>query len=237
MEAILLGTYYQVLNFLRVRKALFFSFIFPIFLYVVFIFVWGNNSITYAKFICTGIIAIIVASNAIMALGQIIVQYNRNGMTKVLKTIPRGYITHMASLVLSRILLISCAAAFLLTTSFVISHVKFSFTDLLLIEIGICIGVYVFTLVGQIIAEYLEDKHLESSISNGLFYVIIFLSDCFYPITDMNPAFAIIVSINPMTPILHIMRGEGNCLYVLIIEIVILQLLVYKISRNKTQKR
>jgi len=45
------------------------------------------------------------------------------------------------------------------------------------------------------------------------------------------------VSINPMTPILHIMRGEGNCLYVLIIEIVILQLLVYKISRNKTQKR
>lgn len=237
MEAILIGTYYQILNFLRVRKALFFSFIFPIFLYVVFVFVWGNDSVTYTKFICTGIVAIIVASNAIMAIGRIIVQYNRNGMVRILKTIPGGYLTHMSSLVLSRILLITCATIVLIAVSFVISHTIFSFKDLLLLEIGICIGVYLFTLLGQIIAEFLEDKHSEGSILNGLFYVIIFLSDCFYPITEMNPAFAMIVSINPMTPILRIMRGEGNWLYVLITEIIILQLSVYMISKKTTQKR
>ena len=237
MKAILIGTYYQILNFLRVRKALFFSFIFPIFLYVVFVFVWGNDSVTYTKFICTGIVAITVASNAMMAIGRIIVQYNRNGMVRTLKTIPRGYITHIASLVLSRIFLITCATIVLIVISFVISHTIFSFKDLLLLEIGICIGVYVFTLLGQIIAEFLEDKHSEGSILNGIFYVIIFLSDCFYPITDMNPAFAMIVSINPMTPILHIMRGEGNWFYVLIIEIILLQLTTYIISKKKKQKR
>lgn len=237
MKAILLGTYYQILNFLRVRKALFFSFIFPIFLYVVFVFVWGNDSVTYTRFICTGIVAIIVASNAIMAIGRIIVQYNRNGMVRILKTIQGGYITHIASLVLSRVFLITCAAIILLAVSFGISHTVFSLKDIFLLEIGICIGVYVFTLLGQIIAEILEDKHSEGGISNGLFYVITFLSDCFYPITDMNPAFAVVVSINPMTPILHIMRGDGSWLYVLFIEIIILQLSVYIISKKTIQKR
>lgn len=237
MKSILVGTYYQILNFLRVRKALFFSFIFPIFLYFIFVFVWGNDSTTYTKFICTGIVAIIVASNAIMALGRIVVQYNRNGMNRVLKTIPGGYIIHMTSLVLSRIILISCAAIFLLMASFVISHVSFSFKELLQIEIGIFVGVYVFTLLGLIIAEFLEDTHSEGGVTHGLFYAIIFLSDCFYPITDMNPAFAMVVSINPMTPILHIMRGEDNWLYMLLIEIFIFQLISYKISMNKTQKR
>ena len=36
MKALFLGTYYQILNLLRVKKAVFFSFIFPAFLFVLF---------------------------------------------------------------------------------------------------------------------------------------------------------------------------------------------------------
>lgn len=151
MKAIFLGTYYQVLNFLRVKKALFFSFIFPIFLYFVFIFIWGNDSSTYTKFICTGIIAIITASNAIMALGRIIVQYKHDGMDKVLKTIPYAYFVQMSALILSRIVMITCAVGLLLIFSSVISKTVFSLEELLTIEGGVIVGVYVFSLIGGVI--------------------------------------------------------------------------------------
>lgn len=236
MKAIFLGTYYQVLNFLRVKKALFFSFIFPIFLYFVFIFIWGNDSSTYTKFICTGIIAIITASNAIMALGRIIVQYKHDGMDKVLKTIPYAYFVQMSALILSRIVMITCAVGLLLIFSSVISKTVFSLEELLTIEGGVIVGVYVFSLIGQVIAELLEDSNSEGSIFNAIFYVIIFLSDCFYPITDMNPTIATFIQFNPITQVLHIIRGEGDW-HLIIVVIIFLQFLVYIISKNMNLKR
>lgn len=236
MKAIFLGTYYQILNFLRVKKALFFSFVFPVFLYFVFIFIWGNDSSVYTKFICTGIIAIITASNAIMALGRIIVQYKHDGMDKVLKTIPYAYFIQMSALVLSRIVMITCAAGLLLIFSSIISKTVFSLEELLTIEGGVIMGVYVFSLIGQIIAELLEDSNSEGNIFNVIFYVIIFLSDCFYPITEMNSTIATFVHFNPITPVLHIIRGEGDW-YLIIVAIVFLQFLVYFISKNKNLKR
>lgn len=237
MKAIIIGTYYQILNFVRVKKALFFSFIFPVFLYLVFTFVWGNNSKGYAKFILSGIVTITIASNAIMALGRIIVQYNKNGMSRILKSIPHAYAIQIITLILSRIILLSFAFFFLLIIALLISGVALSAKEIANYEIGIFIGIFIFTLIGQIIAEILEDKHSENSVSNGIFYIIIFISDCFYPITELNPALATLVSFNPITPVLHIIRGEGGWCVPLLVEMSLLLIISYILSNRKMQKR
>lgn len=143
----------------------------------------------------------------------------------------------MSALILSRIILISCAAILLLLLSYIISGLTISWYGLLRVEFGIVIGMYVFTLLGLLVAELLEDKHSESSISNGIFYAIIFLSDSFYPLTEMNTAFGLVVAVNPITPILRFMRDESGWMLPFLIEIVILQTAVFYISKHKIQKR
>lgn len=237
MKAILVGTYFQILNFLRVKKAFFFSFVFPIFLYLIFTFVWGNHSITYAKFILSGIVAITIASNAMMALGKVIVEYNKNGLTRILKSIPRAYAVQIFALILSRAVLLSFSFLFLLLIAYLVSGVALSTSEILNYEVGIFVGILVFTLIGQIIADVLEDNHSENSISNGIFYIIIFVSDCFYPVTEMNPFLKTLVAFNPITPILHLIRGEEGWIIPIVIELIILLIFFRVLSIKKVQKR
>lgn len=53
MRAILLGTTYQLLSFLRVKKAFFFAFVFPTFVYVLFSLIWGIDNEDYNNFLLT----------------------------------------------------------------------------------------------------------------------------------------------------------------------------------------
>lgn len=212
MKAILKGTYYQLKNFFRVKKALFFSFIFPTFLYVIFTFVWGNNSESYSKYILTGILGITIVSNAIMSLGRILVEYNRTGLAKLLKSIPHGYSTHLLCLFLSRFVLISIAFLVLVAVTSILSKVTLTIYDICWAEFGIFLGLFLFSLLGFIVSNLLEDRFSDNAVSNIIFYPIIFLSDAFYPLTEMNQTLNFAVVLNPLTPILRLIRQEDEWL-------------------------
>lgn len=216
MKAIIIGTYYQILNFLRVKKALFFTCIFPIFLYVLFTFVWGNNSEKYSSFIVSGIIGITVVSNSLMAISKIILCYNTTGMAKILKSIPTAYTTQIIALIFSRFIVISISFLVLLIFALIFSSFVPTISYILHIELGILLGMGLFTFLGIVLGEMLEDKHSESTFTNGIFYAIMFLSNAFYPLSEMNPALKIATYINPITPILNIMRNEGQWIFSLV---------------------
>lgn len=210
IKAILLGTYYQILNFLRVKKSLFFTCIFPVFLYILFTFVWGNNSEDYSLYIISGIIGITVVSNSLMAISKVILSYNTTGMVKLLKSIPNAYAIQIIAIILSRFIVISISFCCLLIFALITDNITLSFTYILHVEVGMLLGIGLFTLLGLVIGEGLEDKHSDSVFTNGIFYVTLFLSNAFYPLSEMTPELSIPITINPITPILNIMRMNGS---------------------------
>lgn len=217
MKTILLATYYQICNFVRVKKAVFFSFVFPVFLYVIFTFVWGNSTERYSKFLLTGIIAITIVSNSILSIGNVIVQYYQDGLIKLFKILPYSFNKHLSTLILSRIILMFIAVSILITFSFVVTKLTLSLEDLSYIFLGIIVGMFIFSLIGILVAEFFDYSDGNSGAANLFFYVLMFLSDAFYPITEMNPVLGKFIRLNPMSPILNLIRHKGEYWWEIII--------------------
>jgi ABC-type polysaccharide/polyol phosphate export permease len=219
-----------------VKKALFFSFIFPIFLYLVYTAVWGQASVTYARFIMSGILSVTIISNSIMAIGQIIVTYQRTGVSKMLQSIPKAFPIHMFALAFSRIVLISLAYLFLIGLAWIITDFHTSITEFVFGEIGIVTGTLLFSLLGMIVSFLLESRHSENNAANFIFFLFMFVSDAFYPVTEMNPLMSGVVSLNPLTPVLMIIRQQDGAILPYSIWILIAMLsswLVLKLHNNK----
>ena len=72
---------YQLLIYLRIKQAVFFSIAFPVFLFVIFGNIWGVNE-GYIPFLLSGIIGMTIASDGLFAVGPVIREYYTNGLIK-----------------------------------------------------------------------------------------------------------------------------------------------------------
>jgi ABC-2 type transport system permease protein len=89
----------------------------------------------------------------------------------------------------------------------VIGKLDLSFRDVIYILFGVASALIIFAFIGIIIAEITKEHSSNSGTLNVIFYGVIFLSDTFYPLTDLNPAFDTVVLFNPITPSLELARG------------------------------
>lgn len=216
MKTIFIGTYYQVKTFLRIKKALFFSFIFPPFIYIIFSQIWGPSNPEYQKFLLTGIIILTVTSDSLFSVGNVIVEYYQSGLIKFFKVIPYNFNYHLISLFFSRVLIIFLSTLTLLLIAHIINHLTLTLSELIDVALGMISGIFIFSLLGIIVAHYTKENTQNLSLTNLLFFSLIFLSDTFYPLSELNPAFVKIISINPITAILKISRGTPDLISLLI---------------------
>lgn len=226
MNTIFVGTYYQLKTFLRIKKALFFSFFFPSFSYIIFSLIWGLDNPDYKKFLLTGIITLTIASDSLFSIGSVMVEYYQNGLIKFFKVIPYSFNKHIIALFLSRIIIIIFSVILLLIIAFIFSHIKLSYLELLYISLGVIAGIFIFSLFGIIIAELTKENTQNLSITNVLFFSTIFLSETFYPLSEINKAFTKVIMINPITPILKLTRGNIDFVS-LLLWIVVLAVIQY----------
>jgi ABC-type polysaccharide/polyol phosphate export permease len=184
----------------------------------------------------SGILSVTIISNSIMAIGQIIVTYQRTGVSKMLQSIPKAFPIHMFALAFSRIVLISLAYLFLIGLAWIITDFHTSITEFVFGEIGIVTGTLLFSLLGMIVSFLLESRHSENNAANFIFFLFMFVSDAFYPVTEMNPLMSGVVSLNPLTPVLMIIRQQDGAILPYSIWILIAMLsswLVLKLHNNK----
>lgn len=214
MKALFLGTYYQILNLLRVKKAVFFSFIFPAFLFVLFSFLWGNDNLFYSKFILTGVIALTIASDAIFSIGAVISGYYTSNQIKFLKVLPQNILFHLFALVLSRLILIYVATIFLLLIGVILFGIKFSIDDYCMIFLSVILGTILFSFIGMFLAGLAKENSQNSSITNMCFYAMLFLSNTFYSITNIYPNLSKLSYLNPFNVVLDLMR-ENDIIHTL----------------------
>lgn len=212
MRTLRLSIYYQILMALRTKQALFFSVFFPVFLFILFGNLWGATDSGYVLFILTGILGMNVATEGIYSIGPVIKGYYSGEMIKYFKKLPFNILVHFTGLIISRFL----SLAFITIAILVIANLMFNLTptpqQVLDISLGMLIGVFLFSFFGLAVA-FLSIKKEDSSnqkggLANIIYYLIVFTSDAFYPVGQLNPVMQEISDWLPMNPILNIMRGN-----------------------------
>ncbi|MEO0732697.1 MAG: ABC transporter permease, partial [Bacteroidota bacterium] len=102
IRALTTSAYYQGLIFLRLKQAMFFTLVFPAFLFVVFGFIWGTPGDTYYyTFLLTGVACATALSDGLFAIGPVVREFYNNGFIRYVRQLPLPG-GHVIGLFLSR---------------------------------------------------------------------------------------------------------------------------------------
>jgi len=208
MKVLISSTYYQLLSSMRIKQAIFFTLIFPAFLFLIFSSIWGINNKDYCLFLLTGICAMTIASEGLFAIGGVIKQYYASGVMKFIKVVPYNIITHIVSLVISRMIYILLSFLILFLLSGIFFGTTLDASQYLSILTGLILGLTEFSFLGLLISFTNMKAESEKGLVNIIYFGLIFFSDTFYPMTEINPVFEDIVDFSPITPLLKVLRGD-----------------------------
>lgn len=208
MRAILLGTAYQLFSFLRVKKAFFFAFVFPTFVYVLFSLIWGVDNEDYSTFLLTGVLVLTTASDAMFSIGGVVSGYYRSGLIKFFKVTPYSFAMHVAALILSRVLIVAVSSIVVVVVAMLMSEVAWGASEVLSVCAGLAYCIYVYTFIALGALQFGAKESDNIGILNAILYGTIFLSNTIYPLSELNELLSPIVRINPITPALELARGE-----------------------------
>ena len=228
--------YYQTLIFLRIKIAVFFTFIFPVVLFVVFGNIWGGNGTEYFAFLLSGIIGMTVASDGLNAIGPVIKEYYSSGLLKYLRKLPFNIILHFLGLIISRVLsLIFIIILLCIVSKFMFGHIV-SMSEFINYMIGTLIGLFIFSFIGLILNFIGIKYEATNGVTNLFYFIMLFTSDAFYPASSANNFIAVIGNSLPLNSILHILRGEGydwNLLPWLVIPPVLFYVVFHRLKTNR----
>lgn len=236
IKIIFSSTYYQILIFLRIKIAVFFTFIFPLVLFVVFGNIWGGNSSEYFSFLLSGIIGMIVASDGLNAIGPVIRDYYSSGLLKYLRKLPFNIVFHFLGLILSRVLsLIFIIILLCIVSSLIFGHIV-SLSEFTSYISGVLIGLFIFSFIGLVLNFIGIRDGSASGITNLFYFIMLFTSDAFYSASSAENFIAIVGDILPLNPILYILRDEGyywNLLPWLIIPPILFYFVFYNLKTSR----
>ena len=202
-----LSTYLQLLNYTRIKQAVFFTMIFPVLLFILFGNIWGFGDQDYLFFLLTGVIAATTASEGLFATGPVIKGYSDNNLIKFFRNLPFNVMIHFFGLFLSRVGVL-VATMLLLTASY---RLLFG-ASLTLLQFGLGLGGMIlsfilFSLVGLLLSFYSRDSS-RGGVAGLLYFFMLFTTDVYYPVSEMNNVFAKLTFVFPITYVLGFMRGD-----------------------------
>lgn len=223
--------YYQVLIFLRIKQAVFFTIAFPIFLFVIFGSIWGSENDDYVSFLLSGIIGMTIASDGLFSIGPVIRDYYTNGLIKYLRKLPFNILLHFMGLVISRVI----SLIFIVFLLCIAAYLMFGYTvtslEIVNFIIGVFVGLLVFSFLGLVFTFSGIKQIADKGIINFIYFTILFTSNAFYPVGEFNKFIGDIGNILPLNHILWILRGEAT-VYLLGIWIVLPMILFVFLFKN-----
>lgn len=201
------STYYQFLMFLRIKQAVFFSLVFPVFLFFIFGNLWGTADKNYISLLLSGIIGMTVASDGLFAVGPVVREYYASGLIKYLRKLPFNILWHFIGLILSRIISLLFIIVLLCLTAKLAFDYSITLSQLLDFISGIFIGLFLFSFMGLVIT-FSGIKHNSSAgLINLIYFIMLFTSKALYHIE--NDTINLVGNILPLNSVLSILRGEG----------------------------
>lgn len=224
--------YYQILIFLRIKQAVFFTIAFPVFLFAVFGSIWGAQHEDYVSFLLSGIIGMTVASDGLFAIGPVIKEYYSNGLIKYLRKLPFNILLHFVGLIISRIITLLFIVCLLCVTAYLMFGYAVTFSVCINFIVGVFAGLFVFSFLGLVITFSGIKQGADKGIINFIYFVILFTSDAFYPVSEFNKFIGYVGNALPLNNILLILRGSAPNYLVLAIWLFLPMLLFVFLFKN-----
>ncbi len=216
IKILLQSIYYQLLIFLRIKQAVFFTIAFPIFLFVIFGSIWGAQNDGYVSFLLSGIIGMTIASDGLFAIGPVIKDYYSNGLIKYLRKLPFNILLHFTGLIISRIISLLFIVFLLCITAYFMFGYTISFTEIINFITGVFVGLFVFSFLGLVITFSGIKQGADKGIINFIYFIILFTSNAFYPVGEFNKLIGFVGNSLPLNPILSILRGNGTSYFLIV---------------------
>ena len=209
LRSLMLSTLYQLRVFFRIKEAIFYGLIFPVFIFVLFGFLWGDGGrdIDYIYLILTGIIGTTVLGDGLFAVGGIIREFYASKFIKYAKKHPHGYM-HFAGLVLVRVVVLSTVIIILNVVGQLLFGLPISASSLFFQFVGSLIGMFLFSALGLCISFGSIKSQGQASFNNVFYFLVIFTSSAYYPIEAFNESLATVGKWLPLEPILSVYRQE-----------------------------
>ncbi len=232
----LASAYLETMSFFRVKESFFFSFIFPVFLFVLFGKIWGATYSDYIPFLLSGVIGMTIASDALFSIGPIIRLYHANHIIKFLRNLPMNILAHFSGMFISRIVALVIAVFFVSLSSIIFFHHQPSYKQFTFYLLGSVVGVLLFSFLGLFLSS-LSNRQAGRGFINLLFFVMIFLSGCFYPIQRLPHSLQAVAQFLPLTHLLDFIRQDVHVIWYLMVWTVVFMLMFYFTFYKKQVKR
>ncbi len=196
----------------RIKVALFFTFIFPALLFVIFGSIWGVSDPEYIYFLLSGVVAMNVVSQGIFSTGAVIKQYYHENIVKFLKALPINVLNYFLGMIICRALVVVASILVLAIIAFIFFGYTVTATQFLLLVSGSLIGLILFSFMGLLVSFFGNLKSNEDAgreVGNIVYFLMIFLCDCFYPVSELNIFIGTLNRIFPLTYLLDYYREQN----------------------------
>jgi len=209
MSLFTVSIYYRLLHDLRVKQAIFFSAVFPLVLFLVFSSIWGGaHDQEYNYRLLTGIVGATLTSEGLYAIGGVVRNYYDSKLIRFFRVTPINITLHFLSIVISRLIFMGGTVLALLLLAFLLYGLTLSLAQMMYIAIGMLLGLTLFSAMGLMINFMDLKNRVSSGLVNFIYFILIFLSNAYYPLDVINPKLNRIADFLPLNPLLNIIRGE-----------------------------
>jgi ABC-2 type transport system permease protein len=195
----------------RSRELAFFTFLFPVLIFILLGSVYGNDrlkqehNIKSSHYLLAGVLGYGVASTAFAGLAIILVLRREGGILKRLRATPLPAQTYLGAVLASTLVVYTIEAAALIVLARVMFGVHFP-TQWLSLVLALVLGTLAFAALGIALAGYIRSGEGSSAVVNAIYLPTAFLSGSFWTPHAYPRFLEVIAEILPLTYFIRLMR-------------------------------
>jgi ABC-2 type transport system permease protein len=194
----------------RSRELAFFTFLFPLLLFVLLDSVYGDNvvkgeGVKASSYLLAGILGYGLASTAFAGLAIVLVLRRESGILKRLRATPLPPGSYLAAVIVSTVLVFAVEAAALLFLGRVVFDIELA-TQWFSLVLGLLLGAMSFAALGIALAGWIRSAEGASAVVNAIYLPMAFLSGAFVSPHEYPRFLEVIAEVLPLTYFIRLMR-------------------------------
>lgn len=209
-------TRYQILYFLRVPVALFFTILLPIIMLVLFNALFGDNTVRtpagewpIRQFYTGGLAAYTAVSATYSNLGNMVPIRRDEGILKRWRSTPLPTWVYLAGLILSSIVIAVVSVILMLAMGVVLYDLSIEWAKMPAAAITLLVGVASFAALGMALVSVITTASSSAAMVNATILPLAFISDVFVA-TDDEGFLHTVASIFPLKPFVNTFQDCFN---------------------------
>jgi ABC-2 type transport system permease protein len=194
----------------RSRELAFFTFLFPLLLFVLLDSVYGDNvikgeGVKASSYLLAGMLGYGLASTAFAGLAIVLVLRRESGVLKRVRATPLSPANYLAAVITSTVFVFAVEAAALLLLGRVVFAIDLR-TNWFSLVLALLLGALSFAAMGIALTGWIRSSEGASAVVNAIYLPMAFLSGAFVSPHEYPRFLEVIAEVLPLTYFIRLMR-------------------------------